>query len=310
MLLLDEPTAALDPDGLCAFYGLVERARDGRPRRCSSPRTSWATSSGSPTASPSSWAAGSWPPDRSASWRTGSPSAASCACGSAARPDGLLAACARVAPAARLGGRRAGRARARRRCARACSTSSAARASRSAGLTAEEGRLDALYRELVAEAPARRPRVTARVRRARARARARGVRVRRPPEPARARHAQRRVRLLPHGGLRRAASPRRSWRPGELPRFFDDLGCLADYLTAGKAPAGAAAFVADHRTKAWVRADRAVYTRVPGLATPMGSHVDRARRRRLARRRPGRARRRAACRRRSVFGPRRSADEP
>jgi copper chaperone NosL len=61
--------------------------------------------------------------------------------------------------------------------------------------------------------------------------------------------------------------------PGELPRFFDDLGCLADYLKAGKAPAGAVAFVADHRTKAWVRADRAVFTRVPGLATPMGSHV-------------------------------------
>ena len=61
--------------------------------------------------------------------------------------------------------------------------------------------------------------------------------------------------------------------PGELPRFFDDLGCLADFLKAGKAPAGAVAFVADHRTKAWVRADRAVYTRVPGLETPMGSHV-------------------------------------
>jgi len=61
--------------------------------------------------------------------------------------------------------------------------------------------------------------------------------------------------------------------PGELPRFFDDLGCLADYLKAGKAPAGAVAFVADHRTKAWIRADRAVYTRVAGLATPMGSHV-------------------------------------
>ena len=30
VLLLDEPTAALDPDGLCAFYGLVEqRKRDG-----------------------------------------------------------------------------------------------------------------------------------------------------------------------------------------------------------------------------------------------------------------------------------------
>ena len=61
--------------------------------------------------------------------------------------------------------------------------------------------------------------------------------------------------------------------PGELPRFFDDLGCLADYLKAGKAPKGATAFVVDHRTKAWVRADRAVYTRVPGLETPMGSHV-------------------------------------
>jgi copper chaperone NosL len=61
--------------------------------------------------------------------------------------------------------------------------------------------------------------------------------------------------------------------PGELPRFFDDLGCLADYLKAGRAPRDATAFVADHRTKAWVRADRAVYTRVPGLETPMGSHV-------------------------------------
>lgn len=61
--------------------------------------------------------------------------------------------------------------------------------------------------------------------------------------------------------------------PGELPRFFDDLGCLGDYLKAGRAPAKAVAYVADHRTKAWVRADRAVYTRVAGLETPMGSHV-------------------------------------
>jgi Cu-processing system ATP-binding protein len=29
VMLLDEPTAALDPDGLCAFYGLVERRRTG-----------------------------------------------------------------------------------------------------------------------------------------------------------------------------------------------------------------------------------------------------------------------------------------
>ena len=60
---------------------------------------------------------------------------------------------------------------------------------------------------------------------------------------------------------------------GEQPRFFDDLGCLADYVKAGRAPRGATAFVADHRTKAWIRAKGAVYTRVPGLETPMGSHV-------------------------------------
>lgn len=61
--------------------------------------------------------------------------------------------------------------------------------------------------------------------------------------------------------------------PGEVPRFFDDLGCLAGFLKAGRAPADATVFVADHRTRAWVRADAAVYTRVPSLATPMGSHL-------------------------------------
>ncbi|MFN8626817.1 MAG: hypothetical protein U0587_12680 [Candidatus Binatia bacterium] len=61
--------------------------------------------------------------------------------------------------------------------------------------------------------------------------------------------------------------------PGELPRFFDDLGCLASFLKAGRAAAGATAFVTDHRTKAWVRADRAIYTRVPGIETPMSSHL-------------------------------------
>ncbi len=61
--------------------------------------------------------------------------------------------------------------------------------------------------------------------------------------------------------------------PGELPRFFDDLGCLRDFVAARKTPRGAVAFVADHRTKQWVRADAAVYTRVPGLETPMSSHL-------------------------------------
>jgi copper chaperone NosL len=63
--------------------------------------------------------------------------------------------------------------------------------------------------------------------------------------------------------------------PGEVPRFFDDLACLTAHLGAEKdrLPKGAVAFVADHRTKAWVRADQAVYTKVPGLETPMGSHL-------------------------------------
>lgn len=61
--------------------------------------------------------------------------------------------------------------------------------------------------------------------------------------------------------------------PGEEPRFFDDLGCLTTYLASHRAPPGAIAFVADHRTRAWIRAAAAVYTRPPGLETPMGSHL-------------------------------------
>ncbi len=62
--------------------------------------------------------------------------------------------------------------------------------------------------------------------------------------------------------------------PGELPRFFDDVGCLAGWLKEQQAlPEGVAAWVADHRTGEWVLARAAVYTRVPGLATPMGSHL-------------------------------------
>ena len=61
--------------------------------------------------------------------------------------------------------------------------------------------------------------------------------------------------------------------PGEGPLFFDDIGCLASFVKAGRAPREATAFVADHQSRAWVRADAAVYTRIPGLATPMGSHL-------------------------------------
>ncbi len=62
--------------------------------------------------------------------------------------------------------------------------------------------------------------------------------------------------------------------PREEPRFFDDVGCLRDWLgERGGVPRGAVAYVADHRTKGWIRASAATFTRVPGLQTPMASHI-------------------------------------
>lgn len=60
---------------------------------------------------------------------------------------------------------------------------------------------------------------------------------------------------------------------GELPLFFDEPGCLAEYVKGEAAHRNGVAWVADHRTGAWVRADRAVYTRVPDLPTPMNHHL-------------------------------------
>jgi copper chaperone NosL len=62
--------------------------------------------------------------------------------------------------------------------------------------------------------------------------------------------------------------------PAEEPRFFDDLGCLRDWLAAEPAlRPQAIAYVADHRTGEWVPAAAAVYTEVQGLETPMGSRL-------------------------------------
>jgi copper chaperone NosL len=62
--------------------------------------------------------------------------------------------------------------------------------------------------------------------------------------------------------------------PYEEPWFFDDLGCLTRYLRDAKnLPREAIIFVADHRTRVWVRADQAVFTRVETLSAPMGSHI-------------------------------------
>ena len=59
----------------------------------------------------------------------------------------------------------------------------------------------------------------------------------------------------------------------EEPLFFDDIGCLAHFLAGKARTAGTVAYVADHRTRTWVRADAAVYTEVAALSTPMGSHL-------------------------------------
>ena len=63
--------------------------------------------------------------------------------------------------------------------------------------------------------------------------------------------------------------------PGAEPVFFDDIGCLRDYLkqAGAQVPAGAVAFVADHRTGAWVRASAAVFTKPAHLETPMGGGI-------------------------------------
>lgn len=73
--------------------------------------------------------------------------------------------------------------------------------------------------------------------------------------------------------------------PGAEPVFFDDIGCLRDFLAPkdtdprSDLPDGAVAFVADHRSGVWVRAADAVFTRPKDLNTPMGggviAHADR-----------------------------------
>ncbi len=62
--------------------------------------------------------------------------------------------------------------------------------------------------------------------------------------------------------------------PGEEPVFFDDIGCLFAFLHRGTAvPEHAVAYVADHRTGEWVEVTAALFTRVPAVETPMGSHL-------------------------------------
>jgi len=61
--------------------------------------------------------------------------------------------------------------------------------------------------------------------------------------------------------------------PGEEPRQYDDIGCLAADLQKRGAPDRARAFVADYRSGTLVPAGDAVYSRADSIATPMGSHL-------------------------------------
>ncbi len=56
------------------------------------------------------------------------------------------------------------------------------------------------------------------------------------------------------------------------PLFFDDIGCMQNYLKKNAAP-DATPYVADHRTREWVPAAEASYERCPSVETPMGSHL-------------------------------------
>jgi copper chaperone NosL len=62
--------------------------------------------------------------------------------------------------------------------------------------------------------------------------------------------------------------------PGESPLFFDDIGCLFDYLSRHtRLRPGAIAYVADHQNGEWVVAATALYTRNLQVPTPMNSHL-------------------------------------
>jgi copper chaperone NosL len=61
--------------------------------------------------------------------------------------------------------------------------------------------------------------------------------------------------------------------PGDDPLFFDDIGCLAEYVKNHSTSADARAYVADHSSGAWIAATDAIYSRSESMPTPMGSHI-------------------------------------
>lgn len=58
---------------------------------------------------------------------------------------------------------------------------------------------------------------------------------------------------------------------GAEPLFFDDFGCLSNYLKEHSVDADQVVYVADHRSGDWIDARRAVFSRLPSGSTPMAS---------------------------------------
>ena len=152
VFLLDEPTAALDPDGLCAFYGLVEHAReDGRAVLFTSHQLGDAERLADRFAI---LVGGRLVANLSApELKDRLAERGVMRLRVAGRPDALLAAVRALAPAATWAGDELivpGPAALRPRVLDAVR----ALGVEVRGLTADEGRLDTLYRELVGEAEA------------------------------------------------------------------------------------------------------------------------------------------------------------
>jgi len=153
VFLLDEPTAALDPDGLCAFYGLVEHAReDGRAVLFTSHQLGDAERLADRFAI---LVAGRLVADLSAAaLKDRLAERGVMRLRLASRPERLLVVVRALAPAATWSGDELivpGPASLRPRVLDAVR----ALGIEVRGLTADEGRLDVLYRELIAEAESR-----------------------------------------------------------------------------------------------------------------------------------------------------------
>ena len=149
VFLLDEPTAALDPDGLCAFYGVVERARgSGRAVLFTSHQLGDAERLADRFAVLVGGRLAACLTAAELKDRLAERGVMRLRLGS--RPAGLLEAVRALAPAAVWAGEELvvpGPAAVRPRVLDAVRAQGAV----VRGLTAEEGRLDVLYRELITE---------------------------------------------------------------------------------------------------------------------------------------------------------------